>query len=78
MGLGMGVCMDVLLLNKSLVHSYLCVCVCNGSAIKEAARDVCVSLCTHKIKCRHGCVSVSVVFTLLSTASYLCMYVYVC
>ena len=44
---GMSVCMCVSSLNKSPVHSDLCVCVCvcvscsaPGSAIKEAPRDV--------------------------------------
>ena len=43
-GMGMGVCMRVSSLNKSPVHSYLCVCngSAPGSAIKEAPQDVCV------------------------------------
>ena len=35
-------------LNKSPVHSYLCVCVCNGSAPGSAIKkrpEVCVCVC---------------------------------
>ena len=72
----MGVC--VILKQISSTQLLVCVCVCNGSAprsaIKEVPRDVC--LYTRKIKGRHGCVYVSVIITLPSTASCVCMYMH--
>ena len=59
-------------LNKSPVHSYLC--VCNGSAIKEVPQDVCVCLYTRKTKGIHVCVC----HHHSPVDSFLCVYVCIC
>ena len=56
---------------------------CNGSAPGSAIKkcpEMCVCVYTSNIKGRHGCVyvCVSVITTLPSKTSCVCMYVYVC
>ena len=44
---------------KQISSTQLLLCVCNGSAMRVAPRDVGKCLCTRKIKGSHGCVCLS-------------------
>ena len=62
-GMGIGVYVCVIINQISSIQLF--VCVCNGSTPGSAVRaapQMCVCLCTRKIKGGHGCVYVRVYF----------------